>query len=116
MRPCAIIEGLATAQHRGAHEGRREGTPRTRSDACVYSVALLRTSLSFVLRRQSMQDLHAVVMGVLVGPAAAAAADVLKVFSVSSRAARLVMSKVVRSKSFNQRPATSVCLPQGLSC
>ncbi len=116
MRLSAIIKGLIRAQPRGAHEGRAGGTPRTPNDVCAYSVTLLRTSLSFILWRKSVQDLHAVVMGALVGPAAAAAADVLKVFSVSSRAARLVMSKVVRLMSFNQCHAMSVCLPQRISC
>ena len=42
------------------------------------------------------------IMGILIGAAAAAAADVMKVFAVSSRVARLVMSKVVRSTNLSQ--------------
>jgi hypothetical protein len=41
-------------------------------------------------------------MGSLIGAAAAAAADVLKVFAVSSRVARLVMSKVDRPTNLLQ--------------
>ena len=60
-----------------------------------------------------MQDLYRVVMGVLVGPAAAAAADVLKVFSVSSRAARLVMSKVVGTTKTLSVPRRPLVSPEG---
>ena len=62
------------------------------------------------------QDLRAVVMGVLVGPAAAAAADVLKVFTVSARAARLVMSKVDRMNSVKPTSRDNRLFPQRHSC
>jgi hypothetical protein len=103
--PRAIVDGLAAAQHGGAGEGRKGGSPSTDIDAFVYLVTLLRT-----------QDLHAVVMGVLVGPAAAAAADVLKVFPVSARAARLVMSKVARMSNLKQASRDKRLFPQGHSC
>ncbi len=82
---------------------------------CLFSGAVAHIG-PFHVAAPIVQDLHGIVMGVLVGPAAAAAADVLKVFPVSSRAARLVMSKVVRRKKVSQRPSTSLCLPRELSC
>ncbi len=68
----------------------------------AWRVTPLRSSLSVFLFRKPPQDLRAMLMGSLIGAAAAAAADVLKVFAVSSRVARLVMTKVDRPTNLLQ--------------
>ena len=68
----------------------------------AWPVPPLRSSLSVFLFRKPLQDLRAMIMGSLIGAAAAAAADVMKVFAVSSRVARLVMSKVDRPTNLLQ--------------